>query len=66
MNISYAKTKLLKDIKTKYPRTNKNRSTRNLLNLFNLLNPHTPLQMVSERSNLTVRKRYILELDYTC
>ena len=52
MNISYEKNKLLKDIETKYPRTNKNRFTRNLLNLLYLLNPHTPLQMVSEHSNL--------------
>ena len=41
MNISYEKSKLLKDIETKYPRTNKNRFTRNLLNLLYLLNPHT-------------------------
>ena len=51
MNISYEKSKLLKDIETKfkkYPRTNKNRFTRNLINLLDLLNPRTPLQMVSE------------------
>ena len=42
MNISYEKSKSLKDIKTKYPRTNKNRFTRNLQNLLYLLNPHPP------------------------
>ena len=69
MNISYEKRKLLKDIKTKYPRTNKNRFTRNLLNLLYLLNPRTPLQMVSEHSNLKSTEEiyiYILELEYTC
>ena len=63
MNISYEKSKLLKDIKTKYPRTNKNRFTRNLLNLFSLPNPRTPLQMVSEPSNLkSTEEIYMLEL----
>lgn len=71
MNISYEKSKLLKDIKTKYPRTNKNRFTRNLLNLlFNLPNPRTPLQMVSEHSNLKsteeiYRRVRVIELDLT-
>ena len=64
MNISYEKSKLLKDIKTKYPRTNKNRFTRNLKNLLDLLNPHTPLQMVSEHSNLkSTEELYKLELE---
>ena len=71
MNIAYKKSKSLKDIETKfkkYPRTNKNRFTRNLINLLYLLNPHTPLQMVSEPSNLKsteeiyVRVRFIIKV----